>query len=83
MADIRVRVGSQNALKVISSISSSGTLSGLGDVSTRGSAYFDTNGKLISTNSPEIGTASTSNLILTTNSSNVPVWTDTLDGGTF
>jgi len=52
-------------------------------ISTRGSAYFDTNGKLISTNSPEIGTASTSNLILTTNASNVPVWTDTLDGGTF
>ena len=52
-------------------------------ISTRGSAYFDTNGKLISTNSPEVGTASTSNLILTTNASNVPVWTDTLDGGTF
>ena len=34
MADIRVRVGSQNALKVISSLSgSSGTLSGLDDVS--------------------------------------------------
>jgi len=52
-------------------------------ISTRGSAYFDTNGKLISTNTPEVGTASTSNLILTTNASNVPVWTDTLDGGTF
>ncbi len=52
-------------------------------ISTRGSAYFDTNGKLISTNSPEVGTATTSNLILTTNASNVPVWTDTLDGGTF
>ena len=34
MADIRVRVGSQNALKVISSLSgSSGPLSGLDDVS--------------------------------------------------
>ena len=52
-------------------------------ISTRGSAYFDTNGKLISTNTPEVGTASTSNLVLTTNASNVPVWTDTLDGGTF
>ncbi len=52
-------------------------------ISTRGSAYFDTNGKLISTNSPEVGTATTSNLILTTNASNFPVWTDTLDGGTF
>ena len=37
MADIRVRVGSQNALKVISSLSgSSGTLNGLDDVSIDG-----------------------------------------------
>ena len=37
MADIRVRVGSQNALKVVSSLSgSSGTLSGLNDVSISG-----------------------------------------------
>ena len=37
MADIRVRVGSQNALKVVSSLSgSSGTLSGLDDVSIIG-----------------------------------------------
>lgn len=37
MADIRVRVGSQNALKVVSSLSgSSGTLSGLDDVSING-----------------------------------------------
>jgi len=37
MADIRVRVGSQNALKVVSSLSgSSGTLSGLDDVSISG-----------------------------------------------
>ncbi len=37
MADIKVRVGSQNALKVISSLSgSSGTLSGLDDVSISG-----------------------------------------------
>lgn len=37
MADIRVRVGPQNALKVISSVSgSSGTLNGLDDVSISG-----------------------------------------------
>lgn len=37
MADIRVRVGPQNALKVISSLSgSSGTLNGLDDVSISG-----------------------------------------------
>ena len=56
---------------------------GVSGIHTRGSAYFDTNGKLISTNSPEVGYASTSNYILTTNASNVPVWTDTLDGGQF
>lgn len=52
-------------------------------ISSRAVAFFDTNGKLISTNSPEVGYASTSNYILTTNESNVPVWTDTLDGGEF
>ena len=52
-------------------------------ISTRGSAYFDSNGKLTSTTSPEVGYASTSNYILTTNASNVPVWTDTIDGGQF
>jgi dsRNA-specific ribonuclease len=52
-------------------------------ISTRGVSYFDSTGKLVSTNSPETGYASDSNYILTTNGSNVPVWTDTLDGGTF
>ena len=52
-------------------------------ISTRGSSYFDSTGKLTSTNSPEIGYASTSNYVLTTNASNVPVWTDAIDGGTF
>ena len=52
-------------------------------ISTRGSAFFDSNGKLVSTNTPEVGYASTSNYILTTDASNVPVWTDTIDGGQF
>lgn len=52
-------------------------------ISTRGSAYFNSLGKLTSTNSPEIGYASTSNYILTTDSSDVPVWTNTIDGGQF
>jgi hypothetical protein len=56
---------------------------GVSGISTRGVSYFDSNGKLVSTNSPEIGYASTSNYILTTDASNVPVWTDTLDGGEF
>ncbi len=82
MPNISDRIGSENVIKVLSRSSSSPILVSSG-ISTRGSAYFDTNGKLTSTNSPEVGTASTSNLILTTNASNVPVWTDTLDGGTF
>jgi hypothetical protein len=52
-------------------------------ISTRGSAYFDSSGKLISTNSPEVGYASTSNYILTTDNSNVPVWTNAIDGGQY
>jgi len=52
-------------------------------IHTRGSLYFDSLGKIISTNSPETGYASTSNFVLTTNASNVPVWTDAIDGGTF
>lgn len=52
-------------------------------ISTRGVSYFNSVGQLVSTNSPEIGYASDSNYILTTDGSNVPVWTDTLDGGTF
>ena len=52
-------------------------------ISTRGSAYFDSAGKLISTNSPEVGYTSTSNYILTTDNSNVPVWTNTIDGGQY
>lgn len=52
-------------------------------IHTRGSAYFDTNGKLISTSSPEVGYATTSNYVLTTNASNVPVWTSVLDGGSY
>ncbi len=52
-------------------------------IHTRGSAYFDTNGKLISTLSPEVGYATTSNFILTTDASHVPVWTRVLDGGSY
>jgi len=52
-------------------------------IDTRGSAYFDSSGKLTSTNSPEVGYTSTSNYILTTDNSNVPVWTSTIDGGQY
>ena len=53
------------------------------DIHTRGALYFNSAGKIISTNEPEVGYATTSNYVLTTDASNVPVWTDTLDGGTF
>jgi hypothetical protein len=52
-------------------------------IHTRGALYFDPDGKIISTNSPETGYASTSNFVLTTDAANVPVWTDAIDGGTF
>lgn len=52
-------------------------------INTSGSAYFDSSRKLTSTNSPEVGYASTSNYILTTDNSNVPVWTSTIDGGQY
>ena len=47
-----------------------------------GIAYFDDTGKLIGAASTEAG-ISTSNYILTTNESGIPVWTDALDGGLF
>lgn len=52
-------------------------------IHTRGVSYFGSDGKLISTNEPEIGYASTSNYFLTTNEANVPIWTDALDGGSY
>ena len=47
-----------------------------------GVAYFDDTGKLIGAASTESG-ISTSNYVLTTNASGIPVWTDTIDGGQF
>jgi hypothetical protein len=47
-----------------------------------GIAYFDDTGKLIGAASTESG-ISTTNYVLTTNASGIPVWTDTIDGGAF
>jgi hypothetical protein len=52
-------------------------------IHTRGVSYIDSNGKIISTNEPEIGYVSTSNYVLTTNENDEPVWTNILDGGTY
>ena len=55
---------------------------GVGLARTSGIAYFGSNGDLQATLSPSVG-IQTSNLFLTTNELNVPVWTGTIDGGTF
>tara|TARA_B100001758_G_scaffold214677_1_gene199896 strand:+ start:2974 stop:4281 length:1308 start_codon:yes stop_codon:yes gene_type:complete len=53
-----------------------------GDYNLNGLVYFDVNGLQTSTVSPDSG-ISTSNYVMTTNSSNVPTWTDVLDGGSY
>ena len=53
-----------------------------GDWASSGAAYFDSTGKLTSTGTPASG-ISTSNYVLTTTAAGIPVWTTTLDGGTF
>ena len=53
-----------------------------GDWSSSGAIYFDSTGKMTSTGTPASG-ISTSNYVLTTTAAGIPVWTTTLDGGTF
>ena len=53
-----------------------------GDWSASGAIYFDSAGKMTSTGTPASG-ISTSNYVLTTTAAGIPVWTTTLDGGTF
>lgn len=47
---------------------------------TYGIAYFGPNAEVVSTLTPSVG-IQTTNLLLTTNESNIPVWTDSIDGG--
>lgn len=47
---------------------------------TYGIAYFGPNAEIVSTLTPSVG-IQTTNLLLTTNADNVPVWTDSIDGG--
>lgn len=47
---------------------------------TYGIAYFGPSGEVVSTLTPSVG-IQTTNLLLTTNANNVPVWTDSIDGG--
>ena len=53
-----------------------------GDYNLNGIVYFDVDGLQTSTVSPGSG-ISTSNYVMTTNASNVPTWTDILDGGSY
>lgn len=47
---------------------------------TYGIAYFGPNAEIISTATPSVG-IQTTNLLLTVDENNVPVWTDSIDGG--
>jgi hypothetical protein len=59
-----------------------GNVNLLGIGKTYGVAYFGQNSEILSTQSPTTG-FQTSNLLLTTNANNIPVWTDTIDGGSY
>lgn len=52
-------------------------------IHTRGVSYFNSLGKLTGTLTPENNYETTSNFVLTTDSSNIPVWTSVLDGGSY
>ena len=47
---------------------------------TYGIAFFGANSEIVSTATPSVG-IQTTNLLLTVDENNVPVWTDSLDGG--
>lgn len=47
---------------------------------TYGIAYFGPGAEIVSTATPSVG-IQTTNLLLTTDTNNIPVWTDSIDGG--
>jgi cytoskeletal protein CcmA (bactofilin family) len=49
---------------------------------TNGMPYFNSSGLMVSTNSPQNGIDYT-NYIMTTDNSNVPTWSNAIDGGTY
>lgn len=53
-----------------------------GQYNTSGIAYFDNQGLLVSTGSPQ-NSIDYTNYIMTTDNSDVPVWSSTIDGGTY
>jgi hypothetical protein len=66
-------------------ISGIATISGglyYGPYYTNGMPYFNSSGLMVSTNSPQNGIDYT-NYIMTTDNSNVPTWSNAIDGGTY
>ena len=55
---------------------------GIGYSGPNGIAYFDATGKIVSGLST-VGFLTTSEYVLTTNAAGNPIWTDSIDGGTF
>jgi hypothetical protein len=66
-------------------ISGIATVSGglyYGPYYTNGMPYFNSSGLMVSTNSPQNGIDYT-NYIMTTDNSNIPTWSNAIDGGTY
>jgi len=57
-------------------------INGIGYSGPNGVAYFENDGRIVSGLST-VGFLTTSNYILTTDENNIPIWTDSIDGGTF
>jgi hypothetical protein len=53
-----------------------------GSYYTNGMSYFNANGLVVSTNSPQ-NSIDYTNYIMTTDNSNVPTWSNAIDGGTY
>ena len=62
--------------------SDQGGSTGIGCSGPNGVAYFEDDGRLVSTAST-VGFLTTSNYVMTTNASGVPQWTNSIDGGFF
>ena len=62
--------------------SDQGGSTGIGYSGPNGMAYFEDDGRLVSSAST-VGFLTTSNYVMTTNASGVPQWTNSIDGGTF
>jgi len=62
--------------------SDQGGSTGIGYSGPNGMAYFEDDGRLVSSAST-VGFLTTSNYVMTTNASGVPQWTNSIDGGIF